>query len=630
MAMTYGVNRFRWVFCQLEMLRNCLPQNVRGVLKDLPKSLDETYERILKEIGKVNPHQAYRLLQCLTVATRPLRVEELAEVLALDFDGATNGIPVLNKDWRWDDQQQGILSTCSGLVVIVDGIDEDSWDCRVVQFSHFSVKEFLTSDRLASLEADISRFRIRPDPANTIISQACLAILLQKDEDDRVKSSSPLLKYAARHWVVHAQVENVSRRIEDGMRRLFDPAQPYLAAWLDSYDMDEGWPAFSQNSLSRDSARALLPGPAPSTEDYAALCLYYASLCGFHDLTKFLISEYPSHINDAVGLNKSLLGAALRNKHWQVAELLHRNGADVNVTGRANCTLLHVASEEGIVELARWLLDHGADASSRKHDGTTPLHLAAANGHLELVRSLLRHGVDVHAPARTVAPEDHTPLHKASKGGHLDVLRLLIQHGADAKTHIQSLLLLASSSGSVETVRLFIELGADVNVVREVHLRDLSTPLHQASSSGSVEIVRLLIEHGADVHGHERVYKTPLHLASLAGNTEVMRLLIKYGADVNLNKPRSSTPLLEASSNGDAEAVRLLLQHSADVNAMDWDGSTPLHKALCKGSAEIVGLLIEHGADVNIAIQDQSHKTPLHLILSSVSNKSRLLRCNLS
>ncbi|KAH9039450.1 hypothetical protein EDB83DRAFT_1718302 [Lactarius deliciosus] len=100
---------FRWVFCQLEMLRNCLPQNVRSVLTELPKSLDETYERMLKEIGKVNPHQAHRLLQCLTVATRPLRVEELAEVLALDFDGANDGIPTLNDDWRWDDEKQGIL-----------------------------------------------------------------------------------------------------------------------------------------------------------------------------------------------------------------------------------------------------------------------------------------------------------------------------------------------------------------------------------------------------------------------------------------------------------------------------------------------------------------------------------------
>ncbi|KAI9436025.1 hypothetical protein H4582DRAFT_2130264 [Lactarius indigo] len=129
---------FRWVFCQLEVLRNCLPQNVQRILRELPNSLDETYERILREIGKVNPDQAYRLLQCLAVATRPLRVDELAEVLALDFDGAKGGIPVLNSDWRWDDEQQGVLSTCSSLIIIVD---DESSKTRVVQFAHFSVKE---------------------------------------------------------------------------------------------------------------------------------------------------------------------------------------------------------------------------------------------------------------------------------------------------------------------------------------------------------------------------------------------------------------------------------------------------------------------------------------------------------
>ncbi|KAI9450825.1 hypothetical protein BJY52DRAFT_1419406 [Lactarius psammicola] len=56
---------FRWVYCQLEVLRHCFPTNVRRVLEELPKSLDETYERILKEINNANREHSYRLLQCL-------------------------------------------------------------------------------------------------------------------------------------------------------------------------------------------------------------------------------------------------------------------------------------------------------------------------------------------------------------------------------------------------------------------------------------------------------------------------------------------------------------------------------------------------------------------------------------
>src|ERR1700733_14368110 len=94
------LTRFRWVFCQLETLRQCLPQSVRRTLNELPKSLDDTYERVMMEIMRSNQAHAYRMLQCLTVAVRPLSVAELAELLAFDFDVADGEIPKLNSNWR--------------------------------------------------------------------------------------------------------------------------------------------------------------------------------------------------------------------------------------------------------------------------------------------------------------------------------------------------------------------------------------------------------------------------------------------------------------------------------------------------------------------------------------------------
>ena len=69
--------------CQLEVLRHCFPPSLRQTLQALPESLDETYERVLTNINKAQWAYAHRLLQCLTVASRPLHLEELAEVLAL-------------------------------------------------------------------------------------------------------------------------------------------------------------------------------------------------------------------------------------------------------------------------------------------------------------------------------------------------------------------------------------------------------------------------------------------------------------------------------------------------------------------------------------------------------------------
>jgi hypothetical protein len=350
------------VFCQLETLRNCLPQNVRRVLKELPKSLDGTYERMLKEIGKVNPFQAYRLLQCLAVATRPLFVKELAEVLAVDFDGAEDGIPALNKDWRWDDEKQGVLSTCSSLITVVrqqrfnypDGFSS----VQVVQFAHFSVKEFLTSDRLASLEADLSCFHIRLEPAHAVITQACLAVLLQSDSNDKVDAISPLHQYAARHWVDHAQFENVSLLVEDGMRRLFDPSKPYLAGWLQLHNMDKEWHYFiSDSSIPRPSPRPYNDYTLKPTfyiGDFAPLSLYHASLCGFPDLVKYLISEYPQHVNAAVGFNK---------RRWSL-----RYSTDIGESRRYYIKMAQTWMLQHS-EIALHYMRHRTTESSRSHDG---------------------------------------------------------------------------------------------------------------------------------------------------------------------------------------------------------------------------------------------------------------------
>ena len=148
---------------------------------------------MLKSINRTARPHAHRLLQCLTVAVRPLRLEELAEVLAFDFNEAPGGIPTVNPDWRQEDQEYAVLSTCSSLITVVhDG------DSRVVQFSHFSVKEFLTSDRLSASTGDIS-FHLPPRPAHTILTQACLGVSLRPDDTtwEAFVQCFPLAKYAS-------------------------------------------------------------------------------------------------------------------------------------------------------------------------------------------------------------------------------------------------------------------------------------------------------------------------------------------------------------------------------------------------------------------------------------------------
>jgi hypothetical protein len=200
-------------------------------------------------------------LQCVAVACHPLRVEELAEFLAFDF--TTGPIPEFHESFRLEDPIHGVLSTCPSFlsVVNVDGSE-------VIQFSHFLVKEYLMSARLAEGSDIVSRhYHVSLTGAHIIAAQACLGILLHLDENinrDGLKKF-PLAKYAAEHWVDHVQLEDVSQRVEDGLKRLFDPRKPHLAIWLQIHD--PAYHLINQVAYTRHS-------------QWNGTCLHYAGLCG--------------------------------------------------------------------------------------------------------------------------------------------------------------------------------------------------------------------------------------------------------------------------------------------------------------------------------------------------------------
>jgi ankyrin repeat protein len=393
------------VFCQLEVLRQCFPPSVRRILEELPDSLDETYERILREIRKPNQRHAHQLLQCLVAAVRPLRVRELAEVLAFDFKA--EGIPQLNLGWRWEDQEEAVMSACSSLVIIVK-----EGDSRIVQFSHFSVKEFLTANRLAESIRDVSRYHIRPEAAHTILAQACLGVLLRLD--DRVDRDNienfPLAGYAAQYWATHARFGNASSRIKDGMRYLFDTDKPHFATWLWIYDQDG-------RGLSMSTKCPGNPEAVP---------LYYAAWLGFRDLAEHLIAGHPEHVNARGGREVTPMHVAAKAGHTDILSLLLENGADLDGRGEFDQTPLHLALWFAKVEAAQWLLDRGADFNARDNTNWTPLHCAVRGKQIQAVRLLLELGTDVNACDFS----GETPSHLASERKLHEIVELLSEYGA--------------------------------------------------------------------------------------------------------------------------------------------------------------------------------------------------------
>ena len=340
------------------------------------------------------------------MAARPLRVKELAEVLAFDFD--TGGTPKLNPGWRWEDQEEAVMSACSSLVIIVkDG------DSRIVQFSHYSVKEFLTASRLAEPIRDVSRYHVRLEAAHTILAQACLGVLLQLDDRvDRDKIENfPLAPYAAQYWDTHARFENASSRIKDGMECLFDADKPHFAAWLWIYAEDWG-----------DSMETMCP------EKPGATPLYYAARLGFRDLAEHLIAEHPEQVNARGGGEVTPMHVAAAEGHTNILSLLLDHGGDVDLQGGvAGATPLHRTMWKGKLEAGEYLLDRGADINARSQENWTALFYAVFQGHTEFARMLLKRGAVVNDRDTN----GRTPLHWAVMRNDFQAMRLLLEHGAD-------------------------------------------------------------------------------------------------------------------------------------------------------------------------------------------------------
>jgi ankyrin repeat protein len=173
----------------------------------------------------------------------------------------------------------------------------------------------------------------------------------------------PLARYAAEHWVDHARFENVSSHIREGMEDLFDSDKPYFAAWLQFHDID-----------TDPSYESILHHFAESEKSKTATPLYYAALCGFHDLAEQLIIKYPQQVNTTGGYYVSPLGAALSGGHFKIAQLLYERGAEVDVQGRGNRTPLRGASCSGHLEIVQWLLSRSANLTVRDDDYGGILH----------------------------------------------------------------------------------------------------------------------------------------------------------------------------------------------------------------------------------------------------------------
>ena len=335
---------------------DCLNRHeLRKALGSLPITLDDTYARILDNIPKRRSQLALKILQWLSYSARPLQIEEVAEVVAIDFEGT----PRYNAEKRLLEPRD-ILRICSSLVTT----DSDSnSNGTQVRLAHSSVKEYLVSERIQAGSA--AAYRILEIPANVFIAEVCLAYLLQFDEPTSLTAATvkefPLAGYAARYWMDHARAagQDTGRVNELGMELLLSKGDAYVN-WIRLWNPERP----RQGPDITMSAKDIAPP------------LYYASLSGL------------------IGPVKVLLG----------------KGADVAAKSRGGSTALHGAAGNGHEAVIRLLLEEGADIESKDENERTPLARAIENRHETVIRLLLAKGTNVDYEYRLYVSEPGSSL----------------------------------------------------------------------------------------------------------------------------------------------------------------------------------------------------------------------------
>jgi hypothetical protein len=113
-----------------------------------------------------------------------------------------------------------------------------------IQLAHFSVKEFLLSERCAfSLD-------FRSQICHSIVAESCLHYLLHLCQDGPVTEDLvtryPLSLYAAQRWWQHLQA--IKGVLDDILlnltSRLLTKEHAFLLSWLQLYNIDTPWLGF--------------------------------------------------------------------------------------------------------------------------------------------------------------------------------------------------------------------------------------------------------------------------------------------------------------------------------------------------------------------------------------------------
>jgi ankyrin repeat protein len=253
---------------------------------------------------------------------------------------------------------------------------------------------------------------------------------------------------------------------------------------------------------------------------------YYASLNQIEGVRLLLNCDYNIHIRDNDYRTALHYVARERNGDSEIADILLRQGVDVNAKDREGHTALHYCSGHESLDLANLLIGFGIDIDAKaRFSKSTALHLAINCRNLKLISLLVRHRADVNA-----RDDSETVLHTAVQENLTAECALLIESGANVNSRdrkVETPLAKALINHNPSLVKLLLEHGASVQAFRE---SDYMVPriMSNISVYGKdynlfrrfLDVVNLFVKAGADCSGLEEA------IAKLKMENPIMRKLL--------------------------------------------------------------------------------------------------------
>ncbi|RXW17257.1 hypothetical protein EST38_g8592 [Candolleomyces aberdarensis] len=438
---------FQLVRSQLDQIQRCRSEeSIQAVLADLPTDLNSTYARILKQIERQEDVKlAIHTFLWLATAKRVLSLGEVVESLSVTPTSMKlpTKLPIL--------RETELIEICGSLVAHDERTDRFS-------LSHFSVKEFLTSDWI-SQNVDVSHFHIRKALAEEKLAVATLTYLSYQDFQRELPRAVPrprheakLLEYSAGYWTEHAKALSLARaRGDRGNDQLIlldddDVASDHVYSLTEQLLLHSDYRGNYRTFLQVRLHSEPLEQSQNMTHVIKAydpdLCpLYYPVLCGLTTTVERFVTQHPDWLDEPIGSYGTPLIIAVGQNDTAMIQCLLRLGADIDKA-----------------------------CSTQLWNEIRPLYYAVYLSNFESTRLLIGEGADIDLGARYI--DNHSKfssplLHSPAYWGNAKMMKALIDAGAQVcggeDKGIRALQW-AVHSVSLDTVKLVVESGCDLRL----------------------------------------------------------------------------------------------------------------------------------------------------------------------